>query len=187
MQKFNLTLTYIMYFFQFFLVLFLIMINFLIYKILTEKNFLNIYLINSCEGILIIVYTIIFYFLIIKNQNPKKHGKPFDFSYIELISSCFFQIIINLLIKFIVYKFNEMYEIIPYILQMFFDVIKNFIFEKNYKKNFVLFSVLLILNILLVFDLLFFTEIIIIKVFGLEKKTKKYLEILQKKENVEND
>lgn len=185
-QKFNLTLTYVMYFFQFFLVLFLIMINFLIYKILTEKNFLNIYLINSCEGILIIIYTIIFYVLIIKNQNSKKYGKTFDFSYIELISSCFLQIFINILIKFIVYKFNEMYEIIPYILQMVFDVIKNFIFEKYYKKNFVLFLILLILNILLVFDILFFTEIIILKVFGLEKKTKKYLEILQKKENTDN-
>jgi len=182
MQKFNLNLTYCMYFFHFFLILFLIMINFVIYKILTEKNFLNIYFINSCEGILISFYTIIFYFLIIKNQNSKKYGKPFNFSYFDLILSCFMQIIVNLLIKFIIYKFNEMYEVIPYILQMVIDVIKNSILEKYYKKNFGLFLALLILNILLVFDLFFFTEIFILKVCGLEKKTKKYLEILQKKE-----
>jgi hypothetical protein len=80
-----------------------------------------------------------------------------------------------------------MYETIAYILQMVFDVIKNSIFEKYYKDNFFLFIILLILNILLVLDVLFFTETIIIKVCGLEKKTKKYLEILQNSENDENN
>ena len=163
------------------------MINFIIYKILVDKNFFNIYLINSIEGFLISIYTIIFYFLIIKKQNREKFGEPLNFSYIRLISSCIFQIAINLLIKYIICEFNEMYETIAYILQMVIDVIKNSIFEKYYKGNFFLFIILLILNILLVLDILFFTETIIIKVCGLEKKTKKYLEILQNSENDENN
>ena len=186
-DDFKLNLKYFLYFIGFFFILFTIMINFIIYKILVDKNFFNIYLINSIEGFLISIYTIIFYFLIIKKQNRENFGEPLNFSYFKLILSCIFQIVINYLIKYIIYEFNEMYETIAYILQMVIDVIKNSIFEKYYKDNFFLFIILLILNILLVLDVLFFTETIIIKVCGLEKKTKKYLEILQNSENDENN
>ncbi len=182
-DDFKLNLKYFLYFIGFFFILFTIMINFIIYKILVDKNFFNIYLINSIEGFLISIYTIIFYFLIIKKQNRENFGEPLNFPYFKLILSCIFQIVINYLIKYIIYEFNEMYETIAYILQMVIDVIKNSIFEKYYKDNFFLFIILLILNILLVLDVLFFTETIIIKVCGLEKKTKKYLEIQQISEN----
>ena len=185
-HNFKYVVKYLIYFVSFFFILFLIMINFVIYRVLIYENFLNIYLINSIEGFLIAIYTIIFYYLLIKNNNREKFGEPFNFSYVRLFFSCIFQIIINILIKFIIFKFNEMYETIPYIIQMVIDVIKNCILEKYFEKNFLLSLILLLLNIFLVLDILFFTETIIIKVCGLEKKTQKYLEIEEEKENIGN-
>ena len=141
-DDFKLNLKYFLYFIGFFFILLTIMINFIIYKILVDKNFFNIYLINSIEGFLISIYTIIFYFLIIKKQNRENFGEPLNFSYFKLILSCVFQIAINYLIKYIIYEFNEMYETIAYILQMVIDVIKNSIFEKYYKDNFFLFIII---------------------------------------------
>ena len=183
----NFDLKFFLYLLGFFIILFFIMINFVIYKILVDKNLYNIFLINSIERFLISIYTIIFYFLIIKKQNRNDYGDPLEFKYEFLIPSCIIQILINLLIKYIIYKFNEMYETIAYIFQMVIDIIKNSVVEKYYEDNFLLFIILLLLNIFLVLDALFFTETIIIKVCGLEKKTKKYLEIQQNSENNENE
>ena len=146
----------------------------LIYKILTEKYYLSIYSLNAIEGFFIIFYTIIFYFLFLK----KEEGDPFDFNNYRLIISSIMQIIINLLIKFIVYTYDEMYATIPYFLQIFIDTIKN-IFKEEEKSKLKLNLLLILPNLYLIFFLLVFIEIIIIKVCNMEKKTKKYLQISQ--------
>ena len=156
------------------LVIFLFFMDLLIYKILTEKYYLSIYSLNAIEGFFITIYTIIFYFLFLK----KEKGDPFDFNNYRLVASCILQIIINILIKFIVYTYDEMYETIPYFLQIFFDTIKN-IFKEEEKSKLKLNLLLILPNLYLIFFLLVFIEIIIIKVCNMEKKTKKYLQISQ--------
>jgi hypothetical protein len=150
----------------------------LIYKILTEKYYLSIYSLNAIEGFFITIYTIIFYFLIFKNKDED----PFDFNNYRLIISSIMQILINLLIKFIVYTYDEMYATVPYFLQIFIDTIKNIIkiiFKIEKESNLNLNLLLIAPNLYLIFFLLVFIEIIIIKVCNMEKKTKKYLQISQ--------
>ena len=152
--------------------LFITILEFLIYKILTEKYYVNIYLINAIEGMYVIIFTIIFYFIELKKQEDN----PFDFNKYHLILSCIMQIIINSLIKFIVYTYDEMHATIPFFLQIFIDTIKSIIIDKkNFKYN----LMLIIPNLYLIFFLLVFIEIIIIKVCKMEKKTKKYLHIFE--------
>ena len=89
------------------------------------------------------------------------------------------QIVINLMIKLIVYFYDEMNATIPYFLQVFVDTLKNIII-KIYKKEYSdipLYLLLILSNLYLIFFLLVYIEIIILKVFGLEMKTKKYLKI----------
>ena len=150
----------------------------LIYKILTEKYFVSIYSLNAIEGFFITIYTIIFYFLIFKNRDED----PFDFNNYRLVISSIMQILINLLIKFIVYTYDEMYATVPYFLQIFIDTIKNIIkiiFKIEKESNLNLNLLLIAPNLYLIFFLLVFIEIIIIKVCNMEKKTKKYLQISQ--------
>jgi hypothetical protein len=154
------------------LAIFLFFMDLLIYKILTEKYYLSIYSLNAIEGFFITIYTIIFYFLFLK----KEKGDPFDFNIYRLIVSSIMQILINLLIKFIVYTYDEMYATIPYFLQIFIDTIKN-IFKEEEKSKLKLNLLLILPNLYLIFFLLVFIEIIIIKVCNMEKKTKKYLHI----------
>ena len=149
-----------------------LIIEILIYKFLTEKYYVNIYLINAIEGMYVIIFTIIFYFIELKKQEDN----PFDFNKYHLILSCIMQIIINSLIKFIVYTYDEMHSTIPYFLQIFIDTIKSIIISKN-DKNFKYNLMLIIPNLYLIFFLLVFIEIIIIKKCKMEKKTKKYLHI----------
>ena len=156
------------------LAIFLFFMDLLIYKILTEKYYLSIYSLNAIEGFFITIYTIIFYFLFLK----KEKGDPFDFNIYRLIVSSIMQILINLLIKFIVYTYDEMYATIPYFLQIFIDTIKN-IFKEEEKSKLKLNLLLILPNLYLIFFLLVFIEIIIIKVCNMEKKTKKYLQISQ--------
>ena len=147
----------------------------MIYKILTEKYYVNIYLINAIEGMYVIIFTIIFYFIELKKQEDN----PFDFNKYHLILSCIMQIIINSLIKFIVYTYDEMHAPIPYFLQIFIDTIKSIIDKNDDEKNFKYNLMLIIPNLYLIFFLLVFIEIIIIKVCKMEKKTKKYLHIYE--------
>lgn len=156
------------------LAIFLFFMDLLIYKILTEKYYLSIYSLNAIEGFFITIYTIIFYFLFLK----KEKGDPFDFNIYRLIVSSIMQILINLLIKFIVYTYDEMYATIPYFLQIFIDTIKN-IFKEEEKSKLKLNLLLILPSLYLIFFLLVFIEIIIIKVCNMEKKTKKYLQISQ--------
>jgi hypothetical protein len=115
----------------------------------------------------VIIFTIIFYFIELKKQEDN----PFDFNKYHLILSCIMQIIINSLIKFIVYTYDEMHSTIPYFLQIFIDTIKSIIISKN-DKNFKYNLMLIIPNFYLIFFLLVFIEIIIIKVCKMEKKLK---------------
>jgi len=115
--------------------IFLFFMDLLIYKILTEKYYVMIYSLNAIEGMYITIYTIIFYFIVIKRDEKKKNKDPFEFNKYFLILSCIMQIIINLLIKFIVYTYDEMHSTIPYFLQIFIDTIKSIIESKNDKKT----------------------------------------------------
>ncbi len=126
--------------------LFILIIEFLIYKILTEKYYVNIYLINAIEGMYVIILTIIFYFIEFKKQGKN----PFDFNKYHLILSCIMQIIINSLIKFIIYTYDEMHATIPYFVQIFIDTIKSII-DKDDKKNFKYDLMLIFPNLYLIF------------------------------------
>ena len=91
------------------------------------------------------------------------------------------QFIINLLLKFIVYTYDEIHITIPFFLQIFIDSIINII-KGIYKKDSSQLKLnlwLIIPNMYLIFFLLVFIEIIIIKVCNMEKKTKKYLHIIE--------
>ena len=72
--------------------IFLIFMNLNIYKKLSEKYFVSIYALNTIEGIFLTIYTILFYFLIIK----KEKENAFDFNIFFLIISSIMQIFINL-------------------------------------------------------------------------------------------
>lgn len=82
------------------------------------------------------------------------------------------QIIINTLIKLIVYTYDEMHAPIPYFLQIFIDTIKSIIYKNEDEKNFKYNLMLIIPNLYLIFFFLVFIEIIIIKACKTEKKLK---------------
>ena len=151
--------------------------NFYIYKILIEKYFVSIYALNTIEGIYITIYTIFFYYLFIK----KEKENAFDFNKFFLILSCIMQLIINSIIKYIIYIYDEIHTIIAYFLKIFFDSVVNIIkgIYKNDSSQLKLNLLLIIPNLYLIFFLLVFIEIIIIKVCNMEKKTNKYLHIFE--------
>ena len=158
--------------------IFLFFINLIIYKILSEKYFVSIYALNTIEGIYITIYTLFFYYLFIK----KEKENAFDFNIFYLIISSTMQIIINLLVKFIVYSYDEIHTTIPFFLQIFIDSVKNIIkgiYKNNNDSQLKLNLWLIIPNLYLIFFLLVFIEIIIIKVCNMEKKTNKYLHIFE--------
>ena len=128
--------------------------NYFIYKILIEKYFVSIYALNTIEGIYITIYTILFYYLFIK----KEKENAFEFNIFFLILSCIMQFIINLLLKFIVYTYDEIHITIPFFLQIFIDSIINII-KGIYKKDssqLILNLWLIIPNMYLIFFLLVF-------------------------------
>jgi hypothetical protein len=154
--------------------LFLFVLALILYKKVLEKYFVRIYAMNAVEGMFITIYTILFYYLYIK----KEKEKPFEFKIYYLIPSCIMQVVINLMIKFIVYFYDEIGSTVPYYLQVFVDTLKKIVTDIYDKKfsNIPLYLLLLLTNLYLIFFILVYCEIIILKVFGLELKTKKYLE-----------
>jgi hypothetical protein len=60
---------FLLYVYFYFYIFFLIFLGYMIYKILTEKYFISIYLINFIEGLFYIFYTFILYNYKIKNNN----------------------------------------------------------------------------------------------------------------------
>ena len=179
--KKDLGLKFLLYVYFHFYKYFLVFIGYMIYKILTEKYFISIYLINCLEGLFYIFYTFILYNFKIKNDDINIYGDPLDFDYLNLFISCIFQIIINTMIKLIIYHFEEIYVSIPVFTIYTFLTILNIILGKN-ENNLKIEISLYLLNIFLFLNILIFIEVIIIKKFNLEKKTKKYLDKEQEKE-----
>jgi hypothetical protein len=138
-----------------------------------EIHFVSLHVINFYEGCLISIYLLFIYIYL-------KITKDFSFkinnSGLYLILSCILQIIMNFIIKYIIYIFNEKYAIIPSYLDIIKEIISNF---KEKKKKIFLYYCLcfseLIMYLILIFFILVFIEVIIIKLFNLEKKTLKYL------------
>ena len=166
---------FLLYVYFYFYMFFLIFLGYMIYKILTEKYFISIYLINFFEGLFYIFYTFIFYNYKIKNDNESNYGDPFEFDIINLFITCILQNIINIAIKLIIYYFDEIFVVISFLIIFSIYGFSNIIFKDDESKINKIIS-LLLLNIFLIFNLLIFIEVIIIKVFNLEKKTKKYLD-----------
>jgi len=172
----------------FFYIYFLIFLGYIIYKILTEKYFISIYLINFFEGLFYIFYTFIFYNYKIKNDNESNYGDPFEFDMTNLFITCILQNIVNIVIKLIIYYFDEIFVTFSILINCSLNIILDMLLIFTYYKWNIS---LLLLYIFLIFNLLIFIEVIIIKKFNLEKKTKKYLEKEQEKEknkfnNMEN-
>jgi hypothetical protein len=171
---------FLLYVYFYFYMFFLIFLGYMIYKILTEKYFISIYLINFFEGLFYIFYTFIFYNYKIKNDNVSNYGDPFEFDMTNLFITCILQNIVNIAIKLIIYYFDEIFVVISILISGSLNTILDMLLIKftNFKRE----LSLLLLNIFLIFNLLIFIEVIIIKIFNLEKKTKKYLDKEQERE-----
>ena len=170
------------------LLFFCTMLMYVCYKYIVENYFVSIYLLNCYEGIILTIYTILFYYLYIKKEYGDKPIKEIKNNFNYLVCACICNLIINLLIKYIIYIFDEMYEIIPNYGEIIFKIIifrneKNLI-DNNFLYNF-LFSLQIIFYILILFCICVLFEIIILHVYNLHTHTKKYLNILQNEENKE--
>ena len=170
------------------LLFFCTMLMYVCYKYIIENYFVSIYLLNCYEGIILTIYTILFYYLYIKKEYGDKPIKEIKNNFNYLVCACICNLIINLLIKYIIYIFDEMYEIIPNYGEIIFKIIsfrneKNLI-DNNFLYNF-LFSLQIIFYILILFCICVLFEIIILHVYNLHTHTKKYLNILQNEENKE--
>ena len=179
--KKNLGFKFFLYIYFYFFNFFLVTLGYMIYKILIEKYFLSIYLINCLKGLFYIFYTFILYNFKIKNGNKDIYEAPIDFDYLNLFISCIIQIIINVMIKLIIYHFEEIFVLIAFFTIYAIYTILNIILGKN-ENNLKIEISLYLLNIFLFLNILIFIEVIIIKKFNLEKKTKKYLDKEQEKE-----
>jgi hypothetical protein len=164
----------------FFYIYFLIFLGYIIYKILTEKYFISIYLINFFEGLFYIFYTFIFYNYKIKNDNESNYRNLFEFDVINLFITCILQNLLNIMIKLIIYYFDEIFVTISILINGSLKIILDMLLDniQHYKWN----ISLLLLYIFLIFNLFIFIEVIIVKIFNLEKKTKKYLDKEQERE-----
>ena len=164
----------------FFYIYFLIFLGYIIYKILTEKYFISIYIINFFEGLFYIFYTFIFYNYKIKNDNESNYRNLFEFDVINLFITCILQNLLNIMIKLIIYYFDEIFVTISILMNGSLKIILDMLLDniQHYKWN----ISLLLLYIFLIFNLLIFIEVIIVKIFNLEKKTKKYLDKEQERE-----
>ena len=98
---------FLLYVYFYFYIFFLIFLGYMIYKILTEKYFISIYLINFFEGLFYIFYTFIFYNYKIKNDNESNYRNLLKFDMINLFITCILQNLLNIMIKLIIYYFDE--------------------------------------------------------------------------------
>jgi len=155
-------------------VYFFILLGFLIYKILTEKYFVSIFLIIGIEGFFFIFYTLIYYYFAIENYKQIEENIHIK----NQIMICILQIIINLSTKAVIFYFNEIYSYIALLLVFSIKIVIHML-KKEYK---VVGLIIILLNLLLIFSILIYIEVIIIVAFDLEQKTKKYLILNQKKE-----
>jgi hypothetical protein len=167
------------------LLFFFTMLMYVCYKYIMEKYFVSIYLLNCYEGIILTIYTILFYYLYLKKEYGDKPMDEIKNNYKNLVYACICNLIVNLLIKYIIYIFDEMYEIIPNYGEIIIKII-SFWNEKNLiNNNFlykILFSLQILLYILILFCICVLFEIIILHVCDLHTHTKKYLNILQNEE-----
>jgi hypothetical protein len=168
------------------LLFFFTMLMYVCYKYIVENYFVSIYLLNCYEGIILTIYTILFYYLYLKKEYGDKPMEEIKNNFLFEIFACICNLIINLLIKYIIYIFDEMYEIIPNYGEIIIKII-SFWNEKNLiNNNFlykILFSLQILLYILILFCICVLFEIIILHVYNLHTHTKKYLNILQNEEN----
>ena len=167
------------------LLFFFTMLMYVCYKYIMENYFVSIYLLNCYEGIILTIYTILFYYLYLKKEYGDKPMDEIKNNYKNLVYACICNLIVNLLIKYIIYIFDEMYEIIPNYGEIIIKII-SFWNEKNLiNNNFlykILFSLQILLYILILFCICVLFEIIILHVYDLHTHTKKYLNILQNEE-----
>ena len=170
---------FLLFVYFYFHMIFLSLLGFMIYKILAEKYFISIYLINFIEGLFLIFYTFILYNYKIKNNNKSNYGEPFEFDKINLFITCILQNLVNIMIKLVIYYFDEIFISISILMSLLIYTVIGLISTKF--KQFRDIS-LFLLNAFLIFNLLIFIEAIIIKIFNLEKKTKKYLDKEQERE-----
>ena len=103
----------------------------MIYKILTEKYFISINLINCLEGLFYIFYTFILYNYKIKNDDKNVYGDPLYFDYLNLFISCIFQFIVNVMIKLIIYHFEEIFGTISFLIIFSIYSVSNMIIKHN--------------------------------------------------------
>ena len=170
------------------LLFFCTMLMYVCYKYIIENYFVSIYLLNCYEGIILTIYTILFYYLYIKKEYGDKPINEIKNNFLFEICACICNLFINLLIKYIIYIFDEMYEIIPnygeIIIKIIFFRIEKNLNNDNFLYNF-LFFLQIIFYILILFCICVLFEIIILHVYNLHTHTKKYLNILQNEENKE--
>ena len=135
---------------------------YILYKYLYEYYYINMHLFNAIEGGLISIYTFIFYF--VKNNRDEKNFEMFD-HFGKFILACFANLIINTLIKYIVYVYNEMYALIPMYIVIYniIDYVgKERVSDINKSLKYFLFIIQLVLYVLLILCVCVFFEIIII-------------------------
>ena len=170
------------------LLFFFTMLMYVCYKYIMENYFVSIYLLNCYEGIILTIYTILFYYLYLKKEYGDKPMEEIKNNFLFEIFACICNLIINLLIKYIIYIFDEMYEIIPNYGEIIIKIISFWNKKNLINNNFlykILFSLQILLYILILFCICVLFEIIILHVYDLHTHTKKYLNILQNEEKKE--
>ena len=94
---------------------------YIIYKYTYEYYYINLHLFNAIEAGLICIYTFIFYFIKIHKEDEEKDQMFKHFW--KFLIACFANLIINTLIKYIIYVYNEMYALIPLYIEIIYNII----------------------------------------------------------------
>jgi hypothetical protein len=158
---------------------------YIIYKYTYEYYYINLHLFNAIEAGLICIYTFIFYFIKIHKEDEEKDQMFKHFG--KFLIACFANLIINTLIKYIIYVYNEMYALIPLYIEIIYNIV-DYLGKDEYERDinsffkYLLFIIQIVLYVLSILFVGIFFEIIIVHRWDLEKNTKKYLKKIEIKE-----
>ena len=155
------------------------------YKYTYDYYYINMHLFNAIEAGFICIYTFFFYFIKIHKKDDEKDQMFKHFG--SFLIACLANLIINTLIKYIIYVYNEMYALIPLYIEIIYNIV-DYLGKDEYERDinsffkYLLFIIQIVLYVLSILFVGIFFEIIIVHRWDLEKNTKKYLKKIEIKE-----
>ena len=158
---------------------------YIVYKYTYDFYYINMHLFNAIEAGFICIYTFFFYIIKIHKKDDEKWKMFKHFG--SFFVACLANLIINTLIKYIIYVYNEMYALIPLYIEIIYNIV-DYLGKDDYERDinsffkYLLFIIQIVLYVLSILFVGIFFEIIIVHRWDLEKNTKKYLKKIEIKE-----